>query len=269
MQILVIHGSPRIHGNTYKVIEKIEREMKKSNGQIEFDWVFLSQEKLELCKGCYRCLELGEEYCPIKDSRALIEEKMHSADGVIFASPVYVANVSALFKNFVDRFAYICHRPRFHNKSAMVVCTTGSVAAGIVNILMTIMLETWGFKVVHKVGAIVTPGISENDEMDQWRKIDQMVNKAASAMLHSLKDQSLPKASLKNLYAFKLQQVGFGSAEKDKADYQYWRSKGWLDSKAKYYIPARINPIKLAVARALALIEIRKYPKGKGAIGQG
>ena len=127
--------------------------MKQLNPHTEFDWVFLSKEKLELCKGCYRCLELGEDHCSIKDSRALIEQKMHGADGIIFTSPVYVANVSPLFKNFVDRFAYVCHRPRFHNKKAMVVCTTGSVAAGIVNILMTIMLETWGFTVVHKVGA--------------------------------------------------------------------------------------------------------------------
>jgi len=264
MQILVIHGSPRIRGNTYKVIKKIEHEMKKSDGQIEFDWVFLNQEKLELCKGCYQCLELGEVYCSIEDGRALIEEKMHRADGVIFASPVYVANVSALFKNFVDRFAYICHRPRFHNKKAMVVCTTGSVAAGIVNILMTIMLETWGFTVVHKVGAIVSPGISEVDQVKQWGKIDQMAFKASTTMLNSLKDQALPKASLKNLYTFKLQQVGFSSADKSKADYQYWLEKGWLNPNVSYYIPAHINAIKLAIARMLALIETRKYPKGKG-----
>lgn len=81
-------------------------------------------------------------------------------------------------------------------------------------------------------------------------------------MTNGLKDQSMSKATLKNLYAFKLQQVGFGSAAKDKADYQYWLEKGWLDPKASYYIPAKINPIKLGVARMLASFEMKKYPKG-------
>lgn len=264
MKLLVIHGSPRTHGNTYKVIDMIEKEMKQLNPEIEFDWVFLSQEKLELCKGCYRCLEFGEDQCSIQDNRALIERKMYDADGVIFSSPVYVANVSALFKNFVDRFAYICHRPRFHHKKAMVVCTTGSVAAGIVNILMTIMLETWGYTVIHKVGAIITPCISDTEQIKQWKKIDATAKKAAKIMIDCLQDHSKPKATLKKLYAFKLQQVGFGSAAKDKADYQYWLENGWLDPKVVYYIPAKVNPIKLFIARLLAYMEMKKYPKGNG-----
>lgn len=217
MKILVIHGSPRPHGNTYRVVTHIEEAMKATDSEIEFEWVYLSRINLQPCKGCYRCLELGEAQCPIKDDREQLETKMHAADGVIFSSPVYVANVSALFKNFVDRFAYICHRPRFHHKKALVVTSTGSVAAGIVGI-----------------------------------------------MLSKLKRLEKPKAPLKKLYAFKLQQVGFGSAAKDKADYQYWYDMGWLDSKARYYVPASINPIKLGVARILAQLEMKKYPKGNG-----
>lgn len=264
MKILVIHGSPRVRGNTYKVVSIIEKEMKQLDKNTQFEWLFLSQEELQLCKGCYACLEYGEDHCPIQDNRASIEAKMKDADGVIFSSPVYVANVSALFKNFVDRFAYISHRPRFHNKKAMVVCTTGSVAAGIVNIIMTFMLETWGFTVVEKLGAIVSPGVSDSDQIKQWHKIDVASKKVAKGMMVSLKDQSLPRATLKKLYAFKLQQVGFGSAAKDKADYLYWLERGWLEPHKAYYTPAKINPIKLFLARILALFEMRKYPKGNG-----
>lgn len=264
MKILVIHGSPRARGNTFKVISEIEKEMKQLDPATVFEWVFLHQEKLELCRGCYLCLEFGEDRCPINDSRGAIEAQMKAADGVIFASPVYVANVSALFKNFVDRFAYISHRPRFHNKKAMVLCTTGSVAAGIVNIIMTFMLETWGFTVVQKVGAIVSPGVSEGDQIKQWEKIRGDAKKAAKRMLDALNDHALPQATFKKLYAFKLQQVGFGSAAKDKADYRYWRDNGWLDPRQVYYIPAKINPIKLFFARVLASFEMKKYPKGNG-----
>jgi multimeric flavodoxin WrbA len=36
---------------------------------------------------------------------------MQEADGVIFASPGYTANVSGLMKNLMDRLAYTAHRP--------------------------------------------------------------------------------------------------------------------------------------------------------------
>lgn len=264
MKILVIHGSPRIHGNTYQLVAKIETEMKQLDTQIEFDWVFLSQEKLEPCKGCYRCLEYGEDQCSIQDNRALIEQKMHDADGVIFTSPVYVANVSALFKNFIDRFAYICHRPRFHHKKAMVVSTTGGIAAGIVNIIMKVMLETWGFDVFHKVGAIVTPGITEVERINQGKKNDDLAKKAARVMIAGLRDHSTPKATLKMLCTFRLQKASFGYAAKDKIDYQYWQAKGWLDPNVVYYVPAKINPIKLFLAKLLTYFEIKKYPKQNG-----
>jgi multimeric flavodoxin WrbA len=46
------------------------------------------------------------------------------SDGVIFVSPAYCQNVTALMKNFVDRFAYIFHRPRFFNQKALIISTT-------------------------------------------------------------------------------------------------------------------------------------------------
>jgi multimeric flavodoxin WrbA len=48
---------------------------------------------------------------------------MHAADGVIFATPVYVMNVSALMKTFIDHFSYIYHRPRFFDKKALLLST--------------------------------------------------------------------------------------------------------------------------------------------------
>ena len=111
MRILVIMGSPR-KGNTYRAVKKIEEYM-RSMDNVEFEYLMLKDANLLQCRGCYVCLAKGEEYCPCKDEAPLIEQKMHAADGVIFASPVYGMNVSALMKIFVDRFSYIFHRPRF------------------------------------------------------------------------------------------------------------------------------------------------------------
>jgi multimeric flavodoxin WrbA len=44
-----------------------------------------------------------------------------------FPSPLNGMNVSGLMKVFVDRFAYIFHRPRFFDKKAPLLATTGSI----------------------------------------------------------------------------------------------------------------------------------------------
>jgi multimeric flavodoxin WrbA len=35
----------------------------------------------------------------------------------VFASPIYVEDVNGAMKNFIDRMAYNCHRPRFFGRS--------------------------------------------------------------------------------------------------------------------------------------------------------
>ncbi len=124
MKILAIMGSPRKKGNTYKVVQEIEERMKEM-GDLEFEYLFLKDANLEPCRGCHTCLLKGEDLCPIDDDRPKIEEQILNSDGVILASPVYLFNVSALMKKFLDRFAYVCHRPRFFNQYLMSVSTAG------------------------------------------------------------------------------------------------------------------------------------------------
>ena len=51
--------------------------------------------------------------------------KMQSADGLIVAIPVYVNDVSGIVKNWIDRLAFVCHRPEFAGKSAFLISTVG------------------------------------------------------------------------------------------------------------------------------------------------
>src|SRR5512145_3330087 len=123
MKVLVIMGSAR-KGNTYRATKKIEESM-QSIGNVEFEYLMLKDASLSQCSGCCTCFGKGEDHCPNKDSAHIIEQKMHAADGVIFATPVYGMNVSALMKTFIDRFSYIFHRPRFFDKKALLLTTAG------------------------------------------------------------------------------------------------------------------------------------------------
>jgi multimeric flavodoxin WrbA len=261
MKILVINGSPKGKGNTYKVAQKLEAAMKRIDNTLEFQYMNLKDMDLRSCIGCYRCLADGENNCPLKDDRSQLEAFMELADGVVFATPVYVANVSGMFKNFLDRFAYICHRPRFHGKKALVLSSTGSLGTGIVNMISKMSVETWGFEVAASLGAITSPAISREDEVMQWLKIEKNSAKAAKKFLKALKNTKKVRARFFKLYAFRLQKASFGNADRLKADFNYWKSKGWLEKDCAFYINAKINPVVRFAANLFADIKIKHYPK--------
>jgi len=106
MKILEVIGSPKNNGNTYKTVKMVENRIKELDSDMEFETIQLATSNLKTCNGCYVCLSRGENYCPLKDDRELLESKLKSADAIIFGTPVYTYNVSWIMKNFLDRFAY-------------------------------------------------------------------------------------------------------------------------------------------------------------------
>jgi len=94
MKVLAIMGSPRKRGSGYKAVKQIEEKMMEL-GDIDFDYLFLKDANLQLCRGCFTCISRGEDRCPLKDDRAGIEGKILGSDGVILSSPGYVQNVRA------------------------------------------------------------------------------------------------------------------------------------------------------------------------------
>ena len=124
MKILAIMGSPKGKGSGYKIVRRIEDRM-KAVGDVEFTYFFLKDANLKPCTGCYTCMAKGEDKCPLKDDRPAIEQMLMATNGVILSSPMYVLNVSSLMKNFIDRFAYTNHRPRFHRQKVLTVVNMG------------------------------------------------------------------------------------------------------------------------------------------------
>ena len=73
-QVLAIIGSPRKMGNSYKIVKRIEERM-RTLGDVEFNYLFLRDAHLELCRGCWSCLSVGDDRCPLKDDRKDIENR--------------------------------------------------------------------------------------------------------------------------------------------------------------------------------------------------
>lgn len=261
MKIVTIIGSPKGKGNTYDITKKVEEEIIRIDKDVEFEYLILKEANLQTCKGCFQCIEKGEHYCPIKDHRQQIEIKLKEADGVIFATPVYVCNVSWIMKNFIDRFAYFCHRPCFHGKRAMVVATTGGVGLKFVLLTLAFEVGTWGFSVAQKIGVICPSGkISEDDKQKLIKKTHRNISKASKAFYKSLRENKPPKPGLIGLISFNLQKYAFSRAEKDLADYQYWKSKGWLEEDTEYYYDVKLNAIKRILSKIMVKIWCLRLP---------
>lgn len=102
MKVVAFNGSPRKNGNTSRMIEKVFAELEAEG--IETEFVQLGGQPVRGCIACYRCKETKDGTCVLKgdivnDSIA----KMVSSDGIILASPTYVADVSAEMKALIDR----------------------------------------------------------------------------------------------------------------------------------------------------------------------
>lgn len=175
MKILAIIGSPKSNGNSYNATKEVELKLKQLDN-VEFEYLFLNDVDLNMCRGCFNCVVKGEDLCPLKDDRAEIESKMLNVDGIIFVTPVYCQNVSGLMKNFIDRFAYVFHRPRFFDQKAMILSTSGG--AGLKETLDYLMnLEIWGFGKPVKLG-LITPHWPHSKELKVKNKknIDKATN---------------------------------------------------------------------------------------------
>ncbi len=240
MKILTIIGSPRKKGNSYQAACKLEEEMKKQ-GDYEFEYLFLKDTNLQECRGCFNCISRGIEFCPLKDDRQMIQEKMHQADGLIMVSPVYVMTVTALLKNFIDRVAYLCHRPEYHGKKAMVLCTTGGIGAKETLEYMELITEAWGYKVAGKCSLTTAPWpATEGLEKKNSKSLQKSVQKFDQS-LKSMEMEGSPKVSIKEYMGFRIfQTISSNVKEYMPADYQFYQGK-------KYYQPARVGFLTKAV----------------------
>ena len=146
MKIVAICGSPH-KGSCYRVLSTIAED----HPEVEYKLLMLGELNFEPCIGCYACIARGEDKCPLKDDRDLVVNEMLDADGVIFASPVYVNHISALMKSFIDRIGYESHRPRFFGKQAMVMAVCGGFGADKAAGYLEDIVTTCGFSVVSKL----------------------------------------------------------------------------------------------------------------------
>ncbi|MFX0085502.1 MAG: flavodoxin family protein [Candidatus Hodarchaeota archaeon] len=254
MKILIILGA-RKNGNTYHTSFAMIQEMKKL-GQVNEEFLFLRDYNLKFCLGCRTCFDKGESLCPQKDDLLSVVEKIRKADGVIFASPVYMSDVSGEMKTLIDRMAYVSHRPAFFSKCSFIITTT--YAAGNKHARDTLGAATfaWGF---HHVGALglKIPTVKGSPNLTKDRK---RIKNAATKFFTAIDRQQFNSPSLLSLAVFKVQQkANSDPLHKGTLDYAYWTDNGFLNPEQKFFINIKANWIKKLVSSLMGRIILNLY----------
>ncbi len=252
MKVLSIIGSPRKNGNCWAIAHRIEEKI-GSKSDVDFEHIFLSDLNFNLCKGCGICIQKGEDCCPLKDDRKYLEEKILNSDGVILISPVYAMNMSATMKNFLDRFSYTMHRPRFFNQYTMVVSVTGSV--GLKETLKSLSaIKYSGYNIVSSFGIVAKSALANPFVLD--KNVSKKVATESEMFYKKILSKKPISPPIETIIQFKIQQQIFKKSKNDLPyDYEYFNKKGWFDKNKKYYVNnTNINQINNMLASIASLI---------------
>ena len=123
MKILGICCSPRKKGNTEILLNEALAGAKKEGAEV--DLFNVTGKNIRPCISCDACREKG--YCAQKDDMQPLYDKMLTADGIIFGTPIYFYNMTAQCKTVMDRSVALSHPARnLNNKVGAIVVVGGS-----------------------------------------------------------------------------------------------------------------------------------------------
>jgi len=102
-KIVVFDGGPRTikFSKTSFMVNNFIEGAKEAGASVEY--FKLKDYDIHDCSGCYTCWTKTPGECIYKDDMTMLRKKYREADLVVFASPLYIFNVTGILKRFMDR----------------------------------------------------------------------------------------------------------------------------------------------------------------------
>jgi multimeric flavodoxin WrbA len=231
--------------HTYEAVRRFADHL-QVRGDVEVEIVRLGEHRIETCRGCKVCFQRGEEHCPLKDDRDVLIRKMVESDGVVFASPNYSFQVSAMMKLFLDRLGYAFHRPQFFGKTCSSIVVQGIYGGEKIVKYLDLVGFGLGFDVVKGSCFKAFDPMTEAES----RKLDASLVEQSRRFHESLRRRPHAVPSLIRLFMFRYARSSIRiELDERSRDFVYYRDNGWFES--DYYHPVRLGATKRTIGRWL------------------
>ncbi len=183
---VAVYGSPRPGGNTDILMDTFLSALETEEKIMRFK---LRDIELQPCMGCCRCDETG--ICVYKDDIRIIYECIENAKGLILASPIYFACVTAQMKTFIDRGQafwvrkFLLHHPAplIKKKGFYISAAAMDTDKYFINSRMVIRSFMISLDIEYS-GELFIPGVDGKAEI---RKFPEALNSAYQAGRNFLK----------------------------------------------------------------------------------
>jgi multimeric flavodoxin WrbA/putative sterol carrier protein len=102
IKILAAQGSPRPkESNTETLLQEFLKGARSQGAETET--IYLKEKEIHSCVGCYTCWTKTPGVCVFKDDMPALLEKVKQCNIIVYATPLYIFNVTSLLKAFQER----------------------------------------------------------------------------------------------------------------------------------------------------------------------
>lgn len=229
----------------------------KAMGDVDTEIVRLSDYNIGICRGCLNCIDKGEEFCPLKDDRDVLIEKIMASDGIVLATPNYSFQVSGFMKVFLDRLGFAFHRPRFFGKTFTSIVCQGVFGGDKLVDYLDFVGGGLQFNLVKGSVLMTRAPITAK----QQAKIDRTLAAHAKRYYARLHGPSYPAPPWTNLVLFRVSRTMLKLQTDDTyRDYRFYTEKGWFHS--EYYYPTHLNVLKKGAGNLVDFVAANMSRKG-------
>ncbi|MCJ8171348.1 flavodoxin family protein [Clostridium botulinum] len=169
MNILSVLASPRNQGNTAILLKEYLKGVEGLTSQVEIETIYLQAKNIQYCTGCNACKKSSQNQCVLKDDMQDIYKSVEKADVLVLATPVYVFNMAAQLKTFLDRL-YAVDYNTLLNKKIVLLTTYGDSSeanSGVKNIVqsITMLSQYLGMELIQNLNVSTYKiQVSENEQ---------------------------------------------------------------------------------------------------------
>jgi multimeric flavodoxin WrbA/putative sterol carrier protein len=191
IKILAVQGSPRPRVSNTEMLLKEFLKGAQAEGA-ETETIYLKEKDIHSCVGCYTCWTKTPGVCVFKDDMPELLNEVNGCDILVYATPLYNYNMTALMKAFQERLLPLLdphlvkkegiyrHPQRFNvNRKMVLISTCGFPEVSHFDALRHIFHIMDSNGEVPLVGELLVPGAEAVLKQEYLRERDQGILQTA------------------------------------------------------------------------------------------